>query len=113
VTTPALRHPLDPEPVRSTKAGAVLALGVVAVVTGPLAGGFVPATVALLLARQAYREAHAAQGYLTGMSVLRRGEWLAWAGIVLSTAALVVAAVIGLLHFAAEPAGQDFGSNVD
>jgi len=36
--TPIVRHPLDPEPVRSTKAAAVLALGVAAVVTAPVLG---------------------------------------------------------------------------
>ena len=41
------RHPMDPDPVRSTKAAAVLALGVAAVVTGPLVGGIVPATLGL------------------------------------------------------------------
>jgi ABC-type Fe3+ transport system permease subunit len=104
---------MDPEPVRSTKAGAVLALGVIAVLTGPLVGGVVPATVALTLARQARREAYAASGFLTGATRLRRGERLAWAGLVLALAAAVVAVVIGLLDFASTPPGQDFGPNVD
>src|SRR2546430_17163860 len=60
------RHPLDPDPVRSTKAAAVLALGIVAALTGFFLGGLVPATLALLLARQARAEQVAAAGFLTG-----------------------------------------------
>ena len=61
-----VRHPQDPEPVRSSKAPAVFALGLVAVLTGPFVGGLVPATIALVLAGQARREAWVAGGYLTG-----------------------------------------------
>lgn len=75
---PLLRHPLDPDPVRSTKARAVFALGLVAALTGVFLGGIVPATVALLLARQARREAYASAGYLTGSALLRRGS--GWPG---------------------------------
>ena len=107
------RHPLDPEPVRSTKARVVFALGVVALLTGPFVGGLVPATVALVLVRQARREAYAARGFLTGGAWLRRGEWLAWTGFVLAVTALVTAVVLGLLHVAQTPAGQDFDSDID
>jgi hydroxylaminobenzene mutase len=106
------RHPLDPEPTRSTKSRAVFVLGLVALLTGPLIGGAVPATVALILARQARREAFAAGGYLTGAAWLRRGERLAWAGIVGVCTAVVVAVIVGLLHFAGG-GGQDFGVNTD
>jgi hypothetical protein len=94
---PAQRHPLDPEPVRSTKAGAVLFLGVVAVLTGPLVGGIVPATIALVIGRQAYAELVSAQGYLTGERHLRIGLTLAVVGGVLALAAVVTASVIGLV----------------
>jgi hypothetical protein len=107
------RHPLDPEPIRATKARVVFALGVVAVLTGPFVGGLVPGTLALLLARQARREAYAARGFLTGGAWLRRGERLAWVGLVLAATALVVAAVIGLTHVAQAPVGDDFDSNID
>jgi hydroxylaminobenzene mutase len=106
------RHPLDPEPARSSKSRAVFVLGLLALLTGPLVGGVVPATIALLLARQARREAFAARGYLTGAAWLRRGERLAWAGLILVCAALVVAVIAGLLHLAGTP-GQDFDSNTD
>ncbi len=107
------RHPLDPDPVGSTKSRAVLALGIVALLTGPLIGGVVPATLALTLARQARRDAYASGGYLTGAAWIGRGERLARAGLVLALAALVVAVIVALLHWAGTPGGQDFGSNVD
>ena len=110
MTSPAapLRHPLDPEPAPSSKARAVFALGLVSVLTGPLVGGVIPATVALLLARQAARQAYAAGGYLTGSAWIRRGERLAWTGLLLALTALVVAGIAGLLHLATGPGGQDF-----
>ncbi len=106
------RHPLDPDPVRSTKAVAVLVLGVVAVITGPLVGGFVPATLALLLARQARDEVTAAQGFLTGAARLRLGGQLAWIGIWLSAAALVAAIAVGLI-VTVNGAGHDFPATSD
>ena len=107
------RHPLDPDPTRSTKARAVFALGLIAAFTGPLVGGLVPATVALVLAAEARRQAYAAGGFLTGASWLRRGEWLAWLGILLALAVLVSAAVIGVVRWAQLPGGQDFSPTVD
>lgn len=103
---------MDPEPVSSSKARAVFALGVVAFLTGPLVGGVIPATVALLLARQTHRQQFAAGGYLTGSAWVRRGRRLAWAGIILALAAVVVAMIAGLLHVAGT-AGQDFDTNTD
>jgi hypothetical protein len=113
-TSPAaLRHPLDPEPVRSTKAGTVFALGLVALITGPFVGGLVPASIAIALAVQARREAYHSGGYLTGAAWLRRGEKLAWVGVALAATSLVVAIVIGVVDFAGHPAGQDFAPGVD
>jgi (hydroxyamino)benzene mutase len=94
------RHPMDPDPVRSTKAAAVLALGVAAVVTGPMVGGIVPATLGVVLARQAREDIIAGRGYLTGARQLRVGLTLAWIGIALGVAALVVASVFGLISLA-------------
>lgn len=108
------RHPMDPEPVRSTKAAAVLALGVAAVLTAPVAGGIVPATLGLTLAKQARSDMAAGRGYLTGGRQLRAGVALAWAGLVLAVAALVAASVIGLITLADAPAGAtDFPATVD
>jgi hypothetical protein len=111
--TPIVRHPLDPEPVRSTKAAAVLALGVAAVVTAPVLGGVVPATLGLTLARQARSDIEAGQGYLTGGRQLRLGTILAWTGLVIAVAALVVASVIGLLDLARGGGAHDFPATTD
>nr|WP_306216280.1 hypothetical protein [Actinoplanes sp. RD1] len=104
---------MDPEPAPSTKARAVFVLGLVAFLTGALVGGVIPATLALLLARQVEREHYAAGGYLLGARWVRRGRRLAWAGLVLALTALVVATIAGLLHFAAAPGGQDFDPDTD
>jgi hypothetical protein len=101
------RHPLDPDPARSTKAAAVLALGVAAVVTGPLVGGIVPATLGLVLAKQARGDIVAGRGYLTGGRQLQVGLILAWVGVALAVAALVVASVIGIISLAGG-SGHDF-----
>lgn len=111
--TVAPRHPLDPDPVRSTKARTVFALGLVAVLTGPLVGGIVPATLALLLARQARREAYVSRGFLTGSAWLDRGERLARAAVALVAAALVVALIAAVVTFATVPGGQDFAPSMD
>lgn len=105
------RHPLDPEPVPSTKAAAVLALGIAAVVTGPLVGGIVPATLGITMARQARADLASARGYLTGGRQVRIGLVLAWVGIALAVAALVAASIVGLLSLAG--GGQDFPDTSD
>jgi hydroxylaminobenzene mutase len=94
------RHPLDPDPVRSSKASAILGLGVLAVVTGPVVGGVIPAALALLLARETQRDLVAADGFLLGGRRVRNGVRLAWAGIVLAIAALIAVTIMGLLHYA-------------
>jgi len=109
-----VRHPLDPDPVASTKARGVLALGIVAALTGFFLGGLIPATLALLLARQVQRDRVASAGYLTGARPLRVGVALAWVGIVLAATALVLASIIGLLHYAdSRSGGSDFAPNVN
>ncbi|MGC5022165.1 hypothetical protein [Micromonospora sp. DT47] len=107
------RHPLDPDPARATKARAVFALGLIGALTGLFIGGVVPATVALQLARQARREAYASGGFLTGAAWLRRGELLAWTGLVLVAVAVVTLVVIGVVRLADAPFGRDFAPNVD
>ena len=115
MTLPAVptRHPLDPEPVPASKARAVFALGLVGLLTGPLVGGVIPATLALVLARQTARQAYQAGGFLTGSAWIRRGRTLAWTGIVLAVTALVVLLIAGLLHLATTPTGQDFAPGTD
>jgi hypothetical protein len=107
-----VRHPDDPEPVVATKARAVWWLGLLAVITGPLVGGVVPGTVALVLAAQFRRDAYPAAGFLTGAARVRRGERLAWAGIALAAAAIVATATVGLLQIVVSPA-PEFGPAVD
>ncbi|MBY8874019.1 hypothetical protein K7640_19525 [Micromonospora sp. PLK6-60] len=107
------RHPLDPDPARATKARAVFALGLIAALTGLFVGGIVPATIALQLSRQARREAWASGGFLTGGAWLRRGERLAWVGLVLAAVALVGALVVGVVRWADAPFGQDYAPNID
>jgi hypothetical protein len=108
-----IRHPLDPDPTRCTKAGAVLALGIVGALTGFLIGGVIPATIALLLARSARADMIEAKGYLTGVRMLRVGTRLAWLGIVLALAAIVVASVIGILHMGLARSGSHFAPGTD
>lgn len=108
-----VRHPLDPEPVASTKAIAVFVLGLVAVVTGPLVAGAVPAAVALALGRQARADLIAGQGYLTGAQRLRQGELLALIGLGLSAVSLVVAAVVAILTAAGGAIPYDFPDTMD
>jgi len=104
---------MDPDPGPSSKARAVLALGLVSLFTGPLVGGVIPATIALLLARQAERQAFAAGGYLTGAAWVRRGRRLAWTGLILALTVLVVAVIAGLLHVASGSSGSHFAPGTD
>ena len=108
----ALRHPADPDPIRSSKATAVFILGIVAVLTGPFVGGLIPATIALILAREVRKDLHAAAGYLVGTGRYERGVRLAWAGIVLAVAAIVIAVVRGL-YLWAQTGSVDFDSTVN
>jgi (hydroxyamino)benzene mutase len=106
------RHPLDPDPVRASKARAVFGLGVLALITGPVIGGVVPAILALLLAKETHRDLVAADGFLLGARRLRQGVRLAWAGIVLAITALVAVSIMGLLHYA-RSRGTDFAPTVN
>jgi hypothetical protein len=106
------RHPFDPEQARSTKAAAVLALGVAAIITGPLIGGLVPAALALILAREARDDLVAGKGYLTGGRQIRLGIILAWIGVALAVAALVAASTIGIISLA-HHTSQDFPNTSD
>lgn len=110
---PSLRHPADPEPVRASKARAVWWLGLLAALTGPLLGGVVPATVAVLLAGQFRRRAYPAAGFLTGARLARRGELLAWTGIVLAAAALTAAVAVGVVQTVGAPPEPRFPPHID
>ena len=86
----------------------MLALGVAAVVTGPIVGGLVPAAVSFALAKQARDDLVAGRGYLTGARQLRIGLVLAWIGVGLGVAALVVASIVGLLSLGDGTDPRDF-----
>jgi hypothetical protein len=73
---------------------------VAAVVTGPVGGGIVPATIGLILAREARGDLIAGRGYLTGSRQLRIGRLLAFIGLGLAVAALLTASVFGLISLA-------------
>jgi hypothetical protein len=107
-----MRHPADPEPIRDSKAVTAFVLGWVALVTGPLVGGVVPAVIALVLARQARAEIEDGAGWRTGADLVVRGERLAWGGLGLAALAIGVAVIIGVLTRSANPA-HDFPPGVN
>lgn len=106
------RHPLDPQEHASTKAIAVLVLGITAVALMFCIGGVAPAIVALGLARSTRAELHASSGFLTGEKMVRAGVTLSWIAIGVGTAIAVVALVSFLLQFGTN-IGPDYGENVD
>ena len=57
-----MRHPDDPDIAPNSKAAAAFCLGVLGAVTGLVLGGLIPATIALLLARQARADIDAGAG---------------------------------------------------
>lgn len=105
------RHPADPDETPSTKAWAVLALGVVGVTLMGCGGGLVPGLAGLILARPARAELAAAAGFLTGGRSLRAGEILSWIAVAVSTI-VIVAVVIGLL-IGSVGNGPDYDSSVN
>lgn len=107
-----MRHPDDPEPIRDSKALTAYILGWLAVATGLLVGGIVPAVVALALARQARGEIAEAQGWRTGDRLAVRGQQLAWVALALAALAICAAVTIGVLARSANPA-HDFPPGVN
>jgi hydroxylaminobenzene mutase len=73
----------------------------------------VPGTVALVLAAQFRRDAYPAEGFLTGASMVRRGERLAWIGILIAVAVVLAVAAAGLLRLIVGPPTPDFDPTVD
>ncbi|WP_211247820.1 hypothetical protein [Cryptosporangium arvum] len=93
---PGERHPADPDEAPSSKAWAVLTLGVVGVLLMFCGGGLVPGLAGLALVRPARTEIAAAAGFLTGGKALRAGEILSWIAVAVS-AIVIVVVVVGLL----------------
>ncbi|MEV6966350.1 hypothetical protein AB0M47_14660 [Hamadaea sp. NPDC051192] len=107
-----MRHPDDPEPIRDSKALTAYILGWIAVATGLLVGGVVPAVVALALARQARGEIADGQGWRTGDRLAVRGQLLAWIALGLAVLAVCAAVTIGVLMRSANP-NHDFPPGVN
>jgi hypothetical protein len=106
------RHPADPEPATSSKALAVLALGIVGVVLMLCGGGLVPGVVGLVLARPARAEIGASGGFLTGGRPLRIGEVLSWVAVAVS-AVVIALVVVGLLLGSVDGGSPHYGTNVN
>jgi hypothetical protein len=107
-----MRHPDDPDTAPDSKAAAALCLGVLGACTGLALGGVIPATIALVLARQASRDLEASGGWLTGASQLRWARRLAWTGIGLALCAVALIVTIRLFQDAGT-GHRDFPPTVD
>jgi len=107
-----MRHPGDPDTVPDTKVIAAFCLGLLGATTGLALGGVVPATVALVLARQGARELEEGRGWRTGARYLLWARRLAWLGVGLAVMSLVILVVVRLLQDASAGV-KDFPPNVD
>jgi len=94
-----------------TKAVAALCLGVLAAATGWALGGAVPATIALVLAREASREIAEGQGWRVGTRCVTWARRFAWIGLGLATVSLVLLVLLRWWQPGAPP--RDFPSTVD
>ncbi|HZM75135.1 MAG TPA: hypothetical protein VFC19_05375 [Candidatus Limnocylindrales bacterium] len=99
-----MRHPDDPDITPDTKVVAAFCLGILGATTGLALGGAVPATIALLLARQGARELEEGRGWRTGARYLVWARRLAWLGLGLAAISLATLVAVRLL--------QDAGANV-
>jgi hypothetical protein len=107
-----MRHPDDPDTVLDTKAVVVFCLGLLGAATGLALGGVIPASVALVLARQGAREIKEAEGWRTGVGYLVWGRRLAWIGLGLAAGSLVILVAIHLFQ-GIGGTHQDFPPTVD
>jgi hypothetical protein len=108
----AVRDPADPDPVADSKATAAVGLGLLAAVTGLALGGVVPATVALVLARQAREDLRAGAGWRTGAGRVRWAERLSWIALALAALSLLTLTVWLVLR-GVRFGDQDFPPTVD
>lgn len=112
-TVTGRRHPLDPDPVRSTKALAVLWLGALGLVFSPVVAGVVPAVFALVLGRSTEAEMRASAGFLTGTAPLRLGVRLARAALLVAVAVVVIGVVVALFRSGGGSTGVQYGPDVN
>jgi|KBSSwiStaDraftv2_1062776.scaffolds.fasta_scaffold1022857_2 hypothetical protein len=107
-----MRHLDDPDTVLDSKAVAALGLAVLGVLSAVVVAGVVPATIALVLARQAALELATGRGWRTGARQVIWARRLAWAGLGLALVALAVAVAVHVLQDAGVT-GRDFPPNVN
>ncbi len=102
----------DPDPVPDSKAAAAFSLAVLGLATGVLIGGVIPATIALVLARQASAELDEGAGWRLGDRQVLWARRLAWAAIALAAVAVTMAIAVALVQ-GAGLGDRDYPSNVN
>jgi hydroxylaminobenzene mutase len=107
-----VRHSDDPDIVRDSKAVAAFCLAVLGLVTAVLVAGVVPATVALVLARQASLELEAGRGWRTGARHVIWARRLARAALAVAVLALALVVAVRLLQDAGLT-DRDYPPNVN
>lgn len=112
-STPAPPRPPDPEPRRSSKATAVLVLGILGVCLMLCGGGAVPGALALAMSGPARAEIEGSEGFLTGSGMIRTGRVLSWVAVVVGAMVLVGIAVLALLDLADRGSTPTYGDTVD
>src|SRR5438046_1474090 len=93
-----MRHVDDPDPVLDSKAAAAYCLAVLGVATGLLIGGVVPATIALVMVRQASGELESGRGWRLGDRHVLWARRLAWAALGLAVIAVLLVIAAHLLQ---------------
>ena len=106
-----MRHPDDPDIAPNSKAAAAFCLGVLGAATGLMLGGLIPATVALILARQARCDIDAGAGWQTGHRQIVWAQRLAWTGIALTLIAISTLIIVRLLQ--GDSGQHDYPPSVD
>lgn len=106
-------NPLDPVPVRSTKATAALTLATLGLCLMLCGGGWVPGLAALVLIGPARDEIDEAAGYLTGAGALRAAKVMSWIAVGVSAALAVGFAVWWLLGWGTADPLPDYGDTVN
>jgi (hydroxyamino)benzene mutase len=107
-----MRHPADPDIVLDSKAAAAFWLAVLGFVAGPFVGGAIPATIALVVAREAVVDLEAGAGWRYGARLVRWTRRLAWAAIGLALIAVMLILAVHLLQ-EADLTNRDYPANVD
>jgi len=100
-------------PTVSSKARAVLALGILGVCLMLCGGGAVPGVLALVLSGPARAEIDASEGFLTGSGMIRAGRALSWVAVVVGAAVLVGVSVLALLGLGDTAPAPTYGDTVD